>query len=235
MAKIDLSLVLACYNEGPTLLQSLSRIIEVLDGSRYTWEVICIDDKSTDETASNLARFCQGKRRIKVVYHQQNVGRGGTVAEGIKLANGRVVGFIDVDLEVSPIYIPEFTRAIDKGADFVMARRIYREELTAISRWVTSKIYLGIVKYFLGLDFYDTEAGYKFFNRKKIIPVLEKVKDKKWFFDTEIVARSVRAKLKIETIPTLFWRRSDKKSTVRIFHDSLEYLQRVWEFKKIFR
>ena len=89
-----------------------------------------------------------------------------------------------------------------------------------------------LATFILDLKFKDTEAGYKFFNRKKILPILEKTKDKHWFFDTEIVARSYWSGLKIKEIPVLFIRRNDKASTVRLIPDTYAYLKALWNFKK---
>lgn len=235
MSKLDLSLILACYNEGSTLRESLKHIKEVLDDSRFAWEIICIDDASLDTTPLLIEKFAKGKRNVSAYFHEQNVGRGGTVAEGIRKARGRAVGYIDVDLEVSPVYIPEFVRAVSGGADLAMGKRIYKERLGNVIRWLATRTYVNLVKGLLHLDFQDTEAGYKFFNRKKILPVLDKVKNKKWFFDTEIIARAVKAKLRIMTIPVLFIQRKEKKSTVRVFRDSWQYLMSLWKFSRTYK
>lgn len=232
MSQIDVSLVLACYNEGPTLQNSLDTIVEVLDSTKYTWEILCIDDCSKDDTQSILRNYVQDKQNISFSAHTVNVGRGGTVMEGLRKSQGRVVGFIDVDLEVSPVYIPEFVRQVDKGADIVIATRVYKEQLFSIMRWLASKVYLKTVQLLFGLAFKDTEAGYKFFNRASILPVLDKVVDKRWFFDTEIILRGLSAGLMIKEVPVLFLRRDDKQSTVRLFRDSIDYLVALWGYKK---
>lgn len=231
MKRVDLSLVLACFNEGSTLSSSLLKIVEVLKSTRYNWEIIAIDDHSRDSTYNILKKFSGNKRSFKVFKNSANIGRGGTVMLGIKKARGKVAGFIDVDLEVSPVYIPQFVRAIEKGADLVIATRIYKESWSSINRWVLSKGYSLLIRNLLTLGIKDTEAGYKFFNRKKILPILEKIKDKKWFFDTEIVARAVNKKMRVVEIPVLFLRREDKKSTVRIIPDTWSYLKALLEFK----
>ena len=114
----------------------------------------------------------------------------------------------------------------------VIATRIYKESLTSLNRWILSKGYNLLITKMLDLNIKDTEAGFKFFNRKKILPILKTVKDKKWFFDTEIIARAKTKKLKIVEIPVLFLRRHDKKSTVRIIPDILAYLKAIYLFKK---
>ena len=76
----------------------------------------------------------------------------------------------------------------------------------------------------------DTETGYKFFNRERILPILTKATDPGWFWDTEVMALSYHANLKIVELPCLFIRRSDKKSSVKIFRDSFEYFSKLVKF-----
>lgn len=232
MKKVDLSLILACYNEGSTLNDSLLRITEVLNSTKYKWEIIAIDDSSKDLTYQTLKKFSKGKNNFQVYKNSFNIGRGGTVVIGIKKAKGKITGFIDVDLEVSPIYIPQFVSEIEKGVDLAVATRIYSESFASFNRWILSKGYSLLVRKVLHLEIKDTEAGYKFFSRKTILPIINFVKDKKWFFDTEIIARASAKKLRIVEIPVLFLRRGDKKSTVKIIPDILAYLKAIYLFKK---
>lgn len=233
MKKIDLTLVLACYNEGPTLKQSLQKIVKILSDTKFNWQIIAIDDSSDDKTYKTLANFAQQVKNFEVSQNTINLGRGGTVTKGMLRAEGSIVGYIDVDLEISPVYIPEFIRAIYENNDVVIATRIYKESFFSITRWILSKGYLILVTKMLRLKIRDTEAGYKFFKRKKILPILGKIRNKGWFFDTEIVALSAYNNLKIKEIPVLFLRRHDKKSTVRLIPDTLSYIKALIEFKKV--
>lgn len=230
--RIDVSLILGCYNEGPTLHQSLINLKKAMDDSRFSWECICIDDHSQDETFRVLKNFANSKKNFKIFLHKKNIGRGGTVSEGIKMAKGRIVGYVDIDLEVSPVYIPLFVRAIEDGSEVAIATRIYKITMTNLIRSLSTKIYVSLVKLFLGLNFKDTEAGYKFFNRKKILSILNQVEDKRWFFDTEIVARSHWMGFNIREIPVLFVKRADKASTVRLISDTITYIISLWNFRR---
>ena len=232
MNEYDLSLIIPCYNEGEILIQSLDKIVEILKDTPYSWEMICIDDKSKDGTADIIKKFSIGKKNVRVYFHKKNIGRGGTVVDGIKKAKGKIVGFIDVDLEVSPVYIPEFIRTINGGFDAAIGKRIYKENFLSLSRYVASRIYVLFVKKLLNLKFEDTEAGYKFFLRVKILPFIKDIKDKGWFFDTEIIARCYWHDLRIASIPILFLRRKDKESTVRLIPDTVKYIKSIWRFKK---
>lgn len=228
----DVSIILTGYNEGPCLEENLIRIKEILQGTRYSWELILIDDKSSDATPGIFQRFAKDANNIQVYLHQENVGRGGTVMEGIRKARGRIVGYLDTDLELLPVHIPEFIRSIEKGSDIAIATRIYRVYWHNLIRTVLSSGYIFITKTILGIPFEDTEAGYKFFDREKVLPILKNIKDQRWFFDTEIVLRSVKKGLKIVEIPVIFIRRPEKKSSVKLFRDTFLYASNVKKFRR---
>lgn len=228
---LDLSLILACFNEGPTLKESLEKIENVLKDTNYSCEVICIDDKSTDSTLNIIEKFAKNRLDWQIFFHDKNKGRGATVKEGMFRAKGEVVGYIDVDLEVSASYIPEFVRLIRGGADVAIATRVYKIAPYNLIRSLSTVIYVTISRLILQHSLKDTEAGYKFFSRRRILNVVEKCQDDHWFFDTEILIRSLDNKLKIGQIPVLFLKRQDKKSTVRLVSDTLKYLKALVEFK----
>ena len=114
--KSKYTLILPCFNEEEHILESVDKIIEILDVSKYLYELILIDDKSTDNTA-NLIKEIKHKypTRVRAYFHRYNLGRGATVTEGIKLAKTNIVGFIDIDMEVSPVYIPQMVKLIDNA------------------------------------------------------------------------------------------------------------------------
>ena len=97
-------------------------------------------------------------------------------------------------------------------------------------RWLASKGYVWLRKKLLGLPYRDTEGGYKFFKRKKILPLLKKVKNKGWFFDTEIMALCFKHKLRVKEIPVAFVRNPQKTSTVRLVPDTINYLWNLIKF-----
>jgi len=230
--KYDVSLVLACYNEQEIFHDSVKRIIEVMNTTDYTYEIIFVDDKSLDNTRQliNQALSKYSNHNLSAFFHEVNQGRGQTVIDGFKQSQGRIVGFIDIDLEVGEWYLPKFISAIEAGSDVVTAWRIYDFNLRSLIRWFGSKGYFWLQKNLLRLPLHDTEAGYKFFNKAKIMPILKKCQHQDWFFDTEVLARAFEAKLKIQEIPVAFVRRFDKTSTVRLIPDSFKYLINLFKF-----
>ncbi len=230
----DLTLVLPCYNETPVFVGSVALIASILDDSKLSYEILFVDDGSTDGTVElikkTVSRF---PRTMRAQFHTQNAGRGKTVADGIDGARGNVVGYIDIDCEVSPVYIPHIVRMImENHADGVIGERIYRSSLGSLLREVLSVGYKWLVRTALPTGMIDTESGYKFFNRKKILPVVSHTRDMHWFWDTEIIVRSRLAGLRMRQVPVLFLRRFDKVSSVHIVSDTLSYLRSIVRLRR---
>jgi len=233
LKKATLSLILACYNEGPTLEDSVTKIVSVLKKIKGDWEIIFVDDKSTDDTRKALNAIASASKKFKVIYHNRNQGRGRSVSDGIKAAKGDMCGYLDVDLEVSADYLPLFLREVEEGSDLVVGQRFYEGGgFKALSRFFASKIYAYSVKMLFNSPVDDTEAGYKFFKKSKILPILSKIKNKRWFWDTEICVKASISGLKVTQIPVLFKRRADKKSTVRLIPDTIDYISNLIRLKK---
>jgi glycosyltransferase involved in cell wall biosynthesis len=237
MDNIDVSLILACYNESEIFEVSVEKIIQVLDGTSYTWEMIFIDDKSKDNTKELIGKVLDTyqNHNLSAYFHTGNQGRGQTVIDGFNQAKGRLVGFIDIDLEVGEWYITKFLEALDKGADVANAWRIYDIKLWGLPRWFATKGYILIRNLFIKLPYQDTEAGYKFFKREKLMPLLQHAKHPGWFFDTEIMALCFKHELKVEEIPVAFIRRSDKTSTVKLIPDTIKYFIDLIKFSRQFK
>jgi len=230
----DLSLILACYNETEIFTDSVSSIIHVLDQTNWAYEIIFIDDKSTDNTVQLIKQTIKRypRKHLSAFFHQDNQGRGKTVSEGFLKAKGKVIGYIDIDLEIPAWYIPRLVEALDRHADAAVAKRIYDFNLQGLLRWVFSKGYTWLRQQILPLPVADTEAGYKFFKRQKILPVVKACQDNHWFWDTEIIARALKANLRIHQIPVVFIRRHDKTSTVKIIPDTIDYFIKLLRYRR---
>lgn len=232
MDKYDVSLVLPCYNEREIFNRSVKRIIKVLSQTDYTWEIIFVEDKSRDNTVALVKKVLEKNARLNLsaIFHQENRGRGQAVKDGFLQAQGKYVGFIDIDLETGEWYLPKFLSELEKGADAVIACRVYDFSFWSLPRYLATKGYVWLRKLLLGLPYADTEGGYKWFRRAKILPVLKAVTNPGWFFDTEIMARCYLCQLKIKEVPVAFVRNKNKTSTVRLIPDTFSYLWNLIKF-----
>jgi glycosyltransferase AglD len=229
-----LSLVLACYNEEDVLEGTFPEIRETLLDFGRPFEILFVDDASRDRTRAILSSIMEGNRDLdlRLILHDENKGRGATVTDGFRAARGEIAGYIDVDLEVHSRYIPSLVRAIQNGADVATLRRIYAFQVRALDRYFMSRGYSWLVGRFLGTRVQDTETGYKFFRREKLLPVLDSCRDPGWFWDTEFMVRAERAGMTIREIPGAYVRRWDKTSKVSGLRDSLLYLRRLSRFRR---
>lgn len=227
-------MILPCYNEAQHFTESISRIVGVLEKSNFSYEIILVEDKSRDCTPELIRKFIQTypKPVIHVIWHTTNQGRGQAVIDGMRKAGGKIVGYIDIDCEISPEYIPQFVHTIEKGWDIACGWRTYQISPSKILRALTSKVYSWFVKRLLVTELPDTESGYKFFRSTSVASILPSIKNSGWFWDTEVMIRSENAGLKIKSIPVIFDRRSDKTSTVKLFEDTIEYIQNLWQLRK---
>jgi glycosyltransferase AglD len=231
-----ISVVIACYNEEQTLSQSFSEIKETLEDFGRPFEIIFVDDVSRDRTREILAEIARAHPNlVRLILHDRNRGRGATVTDGFRAARGEIAGYLDVDLEVHCRYIPSLVRAIEKGADVATVRRIYAFQVTSLDRYVMSRGYSFLVRRLLGVSLRDTETGFKFFRRDRLLPVLDAIEDAGWFWDTEFMVRAARSSLAIEEVPGAYIRRGDKTSTVRGMRDSIRYFGKLLAFRRQLR
>lgn len=229
----DLSLVIACYQESGHLLQNVRTIERVLAQTPLTYELIFVEDCSTDDTASRVRQLCDGRSNDRrAIFHSQNQGRGASVSDGIRMARGRVIGFIDIDLEIAAHYIPVMVLAIrDGGYDVATALRLYQIVRSGLVRHILSHSYRRLVRWILNLPLADAEAGCKFFRREAAQALAAQTRHPGWFWDTEIMALAHDQGYRIAEVPCVFVRDPSKRSTVRIWRDSIEYWGNLMAFR----
>lgn len=227
------SLVLPCYEEGPTLRASLDRIVDTMRRTGWSFELILIDDASRDATPQVVSAFADEiDAPVRTIFHERNRGRGATVCEGLSVADGAVMGFLDVDLEVDCVHVPRFVRAVQAGADVVTARRVYDVGVRDLHRYLASRVYSRLVRRRLDVPLADTEAGFKFFAPDAAQALVAETRDPGWFWDTEVLAVALRKGLEVVELPAPYVRRRDKRSTVRLLPDTIEYLRAMRRFRE---
>lgn len=232
--KIDFSLVVACYCEEPHIFKNIVTLFNLFAITRWNVEIIFVEDASPDKTKQEVERCLAFLKErgvaTKAIFHTKNQGRGATVSDGFRIAEGECIGFIDIDLEhQAECLLPMVAQILRGDFEGVIARRI--SDRTSPSRFIASHAYRLLVRSVLTLPVHDSEAGLKVFNRNKILPVLEKTKDPSWFWDTEIVDRAARDGLKLTEHNIIYHRDPNKKSTVKLIRDSWRYFVTLFKYK----
>ncbi|MBX9732746.1 MAG: glycosyltransferase, partial [Chitinophagaceae bacterium] len=109
---MQLSLVIPLLNEAESLPELCAWIVRVVLAHHYTYEIILVDDGSTDDSWETIERLSQQNGHIKGIRFQRNYGKSAALNEGFKAASGDVVITMDADMQDSPDEIPELVRMI---------------------------------------------------------------------------------------------------------------------------
>jgi glycosyltransferase involved in cell wall biosynthesis len=232
MATKFVSIILPCYNEAGHLENSVNLLMEESKKFNFDFEFIFVEDKSTDNTREVLKKLEPQLQRSKFIYHEVNKGRGAAVKTGFAAAQGDIIGFIDIDLEIGPRYIPQFIEALSKHEVAIANRKYYSDSvIRALIRDTLSNYYKNLNKRILKHSYSDTEAGYKFFRREAVADFFKLDTNDHWFWDTEFVMYCFNKKLDVTEIDVEFLRDNNKKSTVNVVFDSIHYLKELRKYK----
>ncbi|WP_420587422.1 glycosyltransferase family 2 protein [Ruegeria sp.] len=136
-----LSIVIPMFNEEDVLPVLFERLCSVLDSLGESYEIICVNDGSTDGTAQMLAKAHDDNERVKVVNFSRNFGKEIAMTAGLDLASGQAVVPIDADLQDPPELIGAFLEKWREGFDVVYAVRRQRDSDTKMKRWTAARFY----------------------------------------------------------------------------------------------
>lgn len=171
-----ISVVIPVYNEGEgeVLDRCLHEVVNTLSEFGKTWEIIFIDDFSTDDSLSKLLTFIEGDSRITVVEHTRNLGAVKAILSGLKQSRGKVVIPFDPDLQFAPECIPELTSQVLKGYDFAGGIRVNRND-NLVKRF-SSTISSMIINHTMGIRQKDF-GSIKAYNRRMVEEILSLPQD----------------------------------------------------------
>jgi glycosyltransferase involved in cell wall biosynthesis len=150
----SLSCIVPCHNEAESLAQLLPQLRETLQSCAPAWEVILVDDGSTDATAMVLSRWAQTPG-FRVLLLSRNFGKEAALTAGLEASEGDAVVMMDADLQHSPTLIPTFVGRWRQGADVVYALRQDRQDESRFKRLGTRWFY----KMVNAADRFEVPAG----------------------------------------------------------------------------
>ena len=143
---MEISVVVPLYNEAPNIDQLFKRLLSVLDQLNLTYEIICVDDGSRDNTLKNLIDYHQRYPKIKVIGLSRNFGKEIALTAGLDYAQGKAVIPIDGDLQDPPELIEELIAKWHEGYDVVYAKRRSRQGESWLKRFTADMFYRVISK-----------------------------------------------------------------------------------------
>ena len=224
----SLSLVIPVYNEEKNIPILLSAIKEKIPLVCDDFEVIFIEDCSTDSTLQMLEDIASSDNRVKVLRNQRNRKLGGCLKEGYKAANKEMILYFDADL---PFDLREVGKAIfvmeRENADFISAYRSNRQG-EGVKRLVYSFVYNRLVNWLFGMQVRDVNFSFKLFKRT----VLENITlhSEGSFINAEIFIKVRRAGYKVTQFPTFYYPRVNGCSTLSKLPVVLKIVKELFSF-----
>jgi dolichyl-phosphate beta-glucosyltransferase len=199
------SIVIPAYNEGQRLGATLEKVLAYVRQQGWDAEVIVVSDGSRDNTTDIVREYAKTNPNLRLLENPGNRGKGFSVRSGILGARGDIILFTDADLS-SPIEeMPKLLDALSSGADIAIGSRWLLAELQtqrqSLHRQLFGRIFNLLLRLTLGLQFKDTQCGFKAFTRRAAQTILPLQRIERWGFDPEILFLARMFGFRVDEIP----------------------------------
>lgn len=207
-----LAIVLPAFDEAENLIQAVAQVAAALDAIGEPWEVVIVDDGSTDRTAALADEIAAADPRVTALRHPENRGKGAALRTGVAATTAPIIGYTDTDLPFDMEALGRaHARLVETGADLVAGVRVNRERYS-LQRRVISGTYNALVRALLGLPLDDVGFALKMMRRETFEAA--RLQSDGGFVDVELMARTHRAGRQIERIGVEFTPRVHGTSTM---------------------
>lgn len=215
-----LSIILPAHNEGTRITESLRKIVQKMESLSMPYEIIVVDDGSTDDTIAQARSYAS--KDINVLSYGKNRGKGYAIRQGMRNAQGEHRLFMDVDLSTSLDAIDQFLGIFkDQSFDIIIGNRKNNPSLQEVRQPLYRRFFgegfTRLSSLMVGRPFTDFTCGFKMYNRKAADIIFQRQRIFNWAFDTELIYIAVLHRLKIFEAPVL-WRHYEG-SKVRVVRD----------------
>jgi len=174
----DVSLVVTVYNEAGSLEELYRRVVAALDHGPRSYELIFVDDGSTDGTYAVLERLHERDSRVRAVRFKRNFGQHPAMHAGLVRARGEIVVTMDGDLQNEPEDIPRLVEAVEAGNDVASGRREARHD--SWGRTLPSRLINGMLRRFTGVTISDFGCAFNAYRRTAVEPMLGSIGKQKF-------------------------------------------------------
>jgi glycosyltransferase involved in cell wall biosynthesis len=154
-----LSVVVPVFNEALSVGLLAEQLTRVLDALEQEWEIVFVDDGSTDTTFKELSKLHRQHERIRVVRLRKNFGKSAALAAGFDAIRGGTVITIDGDMQDDPAEIPRLLEKLGAGFDLVSGWKATRQD--PLRRRIASRVFNAVTRWISGVQLRDMNCGFK--------------------------------------------------------------------------
>ena len=166
----SISVVIPLYNEAASIPELYRRTVLSLDEAGHSFELIFIDDGSTDSTFAELERIHAADGRVRAVRFKRNFGQHSAMHAGLVRARGEILVTMDGDLQNAPEDLPRLVHAVESGIDVASGTRAARRD--SWGRTLPSHVINGMLRRFTRVDISDFGCAFNAYRRSAIEPML---------------------------------------------------------------
>lgn len=163
---IDISVVVPLLNEEEALEQLHERLCKAIEATGKSFEVVYVDDGSTDGSPEILKRLYEKDTRVIVVRFRRNFGKAAALSCGFETARGAIIFSIDADLQDDPDEIPNFLAKLDEGYDLISGWKSRRRD--PFIKVASSRFFNWVVRITSGVSLHDFNCGFKAYRREVV-------------------------------------------------------------------
>jgi dolichyl-phosphate beta-glucosyltransferase len=221
---LDLSVIIPAYNEEARLPKTLDSIIAYLRSQPYRAEIIVVNDGSSDRTSEVVNAWAQNHPGLRMLTKPVNRGKGDSTRRGMLEARGKIALFTDADLSTPIEEAGKLLAALKDGNyDAVIGSRAMDRSLIMVHqsmiREQAGKFFNWLVRWSTGIEFSDTQCGFKAFRMPQTRVIFEQQRIERFGFDPEILFLAARHGLRVAEVPVLW--SHDSASKVNVAKDGM--------------
>jgi dolichyl-phosphate beta-glucosyltransferase len=203
-----LSIVVPAFNEAKMLKDNVGNFNSYLSQQTYDYEIIIVNDGSTDDTKNQALALVGSSQKIKLIENKKNLGKGATIRKGMLSARGDFCLFIDADGATSIDHLALAWPLMQVKNDIIIGTRNKKDVSGACQKipqalWKRTLGTMGnyIIRSMVVKNIWDTQCGFKILSKKAVNDIIPRTRTNRWAFDVEILVLAKKINYKIAQIP----------------------------------
>ncbi len=198
-----ISVFVPCYNEEKRLETNILKIYHALIELKKQFELIIVDDSSTDNTGEIGKTLAKQYKQIAYQYYENGSSRRENLSKAFRTAKGETIAFMDLDLSVDLSYLSHLIKSIQTHDIAIGSRYKGTHAQRTVFRRIVSMLYNTFMRFYFGSKIEDHQCGFKAFKREKLFSLLDEMGydatfKRGWFWDAELLFRAQKKNYSID-------------------------------------
>ena len=226
----------AC-NESKNLRKCVEMLLKVTPRLGEDFHILIAEDGSTDGTDIIAQELERMYTQVTHLHSPQKLGKGLALKQAFNKVEGDIYAFIDCDLATNMKFFPQLINSIKEGNDLALGSRYMEgaEVHRTILRDLSSRLYNRLIRMLFKDNVLDHQIGFKAFSNRLIKDILNECNSTGWFWDTEILIRSINNNYKIIEFPVEWKEKKNNKGSLKMVTDvAMQNVIGIIELKRLF-